>query len=831
MDSIEARQNVERVRHEIEQSRGTWVWKDYVNALRLIADVVFTRASGFILELVQNAEDAGRDLDTQGAVTISVSHTRLKFEHNGRLFTVGDLEAICGIRSSKKPERGTLGYLGIGFKSTFNAADRVEVYSGHYSFKFDRTHHEWITSAQETPWHVIPVWIDTPSESVSPDATTIIVRFRDDEARARVASDLRLLSAQLFLFLKWLKTIRIENEMDNTVFTLENLGEDDNETTTLARNGETERYRFFRKEVSVPKAVASDRLSQSHRENVTKREIAIAFSVDKWGNLFASPSGAMYGGVYSFVPLGEERSGVKFPIQADFLVQPGRDAINASAVWNRWLVDEITALCFEAIEIFRSHELWKFQYLTVFEFDNAVSGNEAYEKLFLPGLINKINAWMDSAPCVMSVDLEWMKRSDVVQLAETQEATDALVDMQLVARGELADVLGGRPGLRFVHPKAAAAQAGAFPKADRWSFLANSEYIVAQSGALDAPSWFRRLYEWLRLYPIYEEYFYYKTRTRVLRYHDNAIVLTSEGRVVVGGEVDILDVDQQELKISEIASKLDHQRALLHPEIISSVLDEKERTAIKGFLTGHLGVQLRNATAICRTSILPMIETRGQAPAISELVSFTQLCMKYLPAAELKGKEIWVVTKSNSIRRARETFFSTEFAPEKNWERHEAYLPEIEFLSALYIQPVCTPDEIHSWFDFFRLNGVRTPGTVEVEIFAENFVKHKLESRVNNITPVDKQNLGYDFVADDNSGEKVYLEIKGQSIETDVDLTPNEAQAAHAHGSSYWLCIVAQIPEYPVLYRVEDPDKIGRRSKVTVPAADWKQTRWLETSS
>jgi hypothetical protein len=35
---------------------------DYVNALKLVSQVIFTRSSGFVLELIQNAEDAGLGL-------------------------------------------------------------------------------------------------------------------------------------------------------------------------------------------------------------------------------------------------------------------------------------------------------------------------------------------------------------------------------------------------------------------------------------------------------------------------------------------------------------------------------------------------------------------------------------------------------------------------------------------------------------------------------------------------------------------------------------------------------------------------------------------------
>jgi hypothetical protein len=323
---------VEAIRSEFESSRGSRIWTDYVNALRLVSQVVFTRSSGFVLEFIQNAEDAGQGLSGNRGISISVSQHRLKFVHNGRPFDKSNLGAICGIRSSKKPERGTLGYLGIGFKSAFKVADCVEVYSNGYRFKFDRNHAEWSGRAVETPWHVIPLWLDQPSEPIEAEKTTFIIQLRDEEAHAHLMEGLKAIRAELYLFLKWIKSISIKDEVSGETWTVEDSGSTSDGITTLKQNGEEHRFRFFRREVTVPEHVKPDRLTQEYRANVTKREIAVAFAIDAKGNLDPSPSTAMYGGVYSFLPLGESKSGAKFPIQADFLVQPGRDSINAEAL-------------------------------------------------------------------------------------------------------------------------------------------------------------------------------------------------------------------------------------------------------------------------------------------------------------------------------------------------------------------------------------------------------------------------------------------------------------------------------------------------------------------
>jgi len=171
-----AKEVVDNIRKEIEDARETHIWDDYVNALRLISQVVFTRSSGFILELIQNAEDSGLYVPQPGNFEIRINQQRVKISHNGQPFNENDVKAISGIRSSKKPEQGFLGYLGIGFKSVLKITDRPEIYSNAFQFKFDRTH--W-TDPSSTPWHVIPIWIDKPSEPVDQSKTTFVIPFRE----------------------------------------------------------------------------------------------------------------------------------------------------------------------------------------------------------------------------------------------------------------------------------------------------------------------------------------------------------------------------------------------------------------------------------------------------------------------------------------------------------------------------------------------------------------------------------------------------------------------------------------------------------------------------
>lgn len=542
MESVPVKKSeVERIRDEFARSKDTHIWKDYVNALRLVSQVVFTRSSGFVLEFIQNAEDAGQGYGGKGDVHVFVNRDRLKFVHNGRPFDQINLRAICGIQSSKKPERGTLGYLGIGFKSAFKVADCIEVYSNGFQFKFDRNDEEWIGQASETPWHVIPIWLEEPSESVEVEKTTFIVRLRNEDAYQHLMTGLKEIRAELYLFLKWIKRIQITDEVSGETWSLEDLGEAPDGITTLTQNGVIHRFKFFRREVEVPATVKPDRLTQEYRANVTKREIAIAFAVDGKGNLDPTPATAMYGGVYSFLPLGESKSGAKFPIQADFLVQPGRDAVNAEALWNHWLVGEVAELCKEAIGFFQKHDVWKYQFLAAFEFTRS-KGYEAHDKLFGPKLIEPIEKFLSENPCVLTIDDKWARLSEVVLLTESAQAAKGLVEMGVLANDEIGQVLGGSPGLQLLHPKVAEGQSHRFRKVDRWVLFENEEFLEAKAASNDAATWYRSLYQWLHTYPIYEDYFYYKPKKRIKRYDGKEIVLTADKHAVAGAGVWLLEL-------------------------------------------------------------------------------------------------------------------------------------------------------------------------------------------------------------------------------------------------------------------------------------------------
>ncbi|MBI4446879.1 MAG: DUF3883 domain-containing protein [Acidobacteria bacterium] len=758
---------------------------------------------------------------------ISISPTRVKITHNGRPFSAADAKAISGIRSSKKPEKGTLGYLGIGFKSIFKVSDSPEVYSNGYQFKFDRNY--WPESSG-TPWQAMPIWIDEPSEAVEPGGTTFIIPFTKQTSASAVLEEVKELGTELYLFLRWLKKIQITDELSGKTWSLENLGESSDNIVTLRRDGQQQRFRFFRRTLTtVPDSVKSDRLTQEYRRNVTQREIAIAFALDGEGDLAPSEAGAMYGGVYSFLPLGEARSGAKFPIQADFLVQPGRDAINYEAPWNHWLTEEVASLCKEAIQAFKEHQRWKYQILPVFEFRKSI-GLESYDRLFGPKLIEPLESFLKEDPCIPTHDGHWVKPGHAVRLVEDQRASDDLVTLCILSKDQIAQVLGRDSNLKLAHPAVQDSKSITIREVKRHDLLTNESFLEEMSKAPDAPGWFRSVYLWLQKHPIYREY---RRRKEVIGYHEFPFILTAKKELLKGGTVWIPDLPPADPILNELAGSLQETRSVLHPEILGGG-NEQEQRELRGFLTGLTGVQLLDRKTVCRDAILPRILTTAPKPARELLLKYTRYCQQILGAELGLEPELWVLTKSGEVEPATRVLFSFEYKPEQDWETNKKYVPGLSFLSPEYLSTLNDDAHLKTWRQFFKVGGLKTAPDNGVEDFAMNYAVECLRSHCRSVTRLEKRNFGYDLEAEKTDGQKMYIEVKGQTLDHDVELTGNETEAADKYKDEFYVFVISSIPENPSPYIIRNPAApgVGKKDKLTIPTETWKSGRWkLDTRS
>jgi hypothetical protein len=170
----------------------------------------------------------------------------------------------------------------------------------------------------------------------------------------------------------------------------------------------------FKKEFEVPEHIRKDDVMvKAKRGDVIKREAAIAFELDPRANDLKPVEETRFWLMYSFLPLAEVRTGLKFLIQADFIVHPGRRYINVEAKWNHWVMQCIAKLLKTAIDYVRKR--FKTTYLIVFDYKPV--GDEIWYKLIEPYIVKTINEVLEN-PVVLCHKGHEVRLSQVVKASE-----------------------------------------------------------------------------------------------------------------------------------------------------------------------------------------------------------------------------------------------------------------------------------------------------------------------------------------------------------------------------------------------------------------------------
>lgn len=804
---------LKELKKEIESCKDTRIWVDTTRAVSLISDLIFTRSTHFILEFIQNAEDAGLGQPNDGEMNIKISRKRILITHNAKLFTKNDVNSLCGIRTTKKPELGSIGYLGIGFKSVFKVTDSPHIFSGEFQFKFDKN--EWDNPDEEL-WQIIPLTVENPPIIFDPEKTIFFLPFRNENCYEETKNELKNLGLHLYLFLKWLKKIEIIDEETDETILLENVGIEDG-IIKLLKNGEEERFLIFRTNCKVPDDILTDSVTISaKRSKVTNREITVAFKIDEENYLCPLSGSKAYGSIYSFLPIGEENSGAEFLIQADFIVVPGRESINYEAKWNHWLVKEIANLVKDSIEIFKKNDTWKNQYLTLFEFTNY-SGQPSFEKLFLPELHNPIQNFLVNNS-ILTQDGDFVDPNNAVVIGED---TEVLLDP-----GDLKIIF---PEIEYPKPVSHQTELGPFssevPTVRILDIAKNEDFLIEKSKKQNAIEWFKTLYstifEWADRYRGGSKYLWKK------RYFPIPI-LTENLQIKDYDEVFFKSIPTE---VTELINKYSEvKNALLEIYFLHPILENEFSSKFEEYLK----IRRFDFSKICEDLFLPQIITTTDPPSKKKLIAFTQLIQKGM--IDLY-EDIWVLTKNGIFMPSSEVFLSTEYSPSQNWEKNKKYIPNIEFLSEKYIKDEKdNTEKISEWKEFFENSGVKDQGNKNhVDSFGVNYSIEKLKSKeiianlgykFSNFDDVQNQSeVGCDFIGYLSNSKKKYIEIKSRVQAKDIELTPNETNHADMYKKDYFLAIVDGIPENPEFYLINDPVKHGKKDRITIPRKKWTNFR------
>lgn len=171
-----------------------------------------------LIELIQNADDA-----CSSKAIITRKDGNIIFANNGRPFNEEDIISISRSGSSNKKRGETIGYRGIGFKSSSFLSSDIIIYSSNTCFTFSRSKTANILGASinEVPTVRIPFNCDTKNYSgiinqlINDGYTTIFIFTKANENTLH--DELETFSPDILIFLKYLKEIEILNFGNNKV--------------------------------------------------------------------------------------------------------------------------------------------------------------------------------------------------------------------------------------------------------------------------------------------------------------------------------------------------------------------------------------------------------------------------------------------------------------------------------------------------------------------------------------------------------------------------------------------------------------------------------------
>ena len=148
-----------------------------------------------VSELLQNADDAGAT-----EATVEIKEGEFVFSHDGDDFIEDNFASLCRFGYSNKRTMQTIGFRGIGFKSTFSLGDEVHLVTPTLSVMFQRKR------------FYEPRWIDR--RRASSGTTEVRVRIKDKHRLTKLQENLSewIKTPASLLFFKTIRKLRIQDE-------------------------------------------------------------------------------------------------------------------------------------------------------------------------------------------------------------------------------------------------------------------------------------------------------------------------------------------------------------------------------------------------------------------------------------------------------------------------------------------------------------------------------------------------------------------------------------------------------------------------------------------
>lgn len=811
----------------------TSIWGDYVNMLKMLKGL-FKSERHWLLEFLQNAEDVHAQ-----RFSVRFDDEALQIMNDGYTISGDDLRSLCGVHSHKSRAQGHLGYLGLGFKSIFRVTDRVDVHSGTFHFKFDRS--EWVghEPLTEWPWEVLPLEIEpTPL----PEGFITSFRIPTTDTRFRSLSDAlaRFMGgpdfpSEITLLLDNVTVLEVQLPGRTFVVRREVPSDDKSGGVSLLpggphvrrisilrqEDGSTDRshYLVTSRKVPVTEDVAKDRTTEedARRYGVRQCQIGVILGLDA-----ADEPVELQGrlaGVYSFLPLEGEETGLPFGVFGDFVPDPGRDLVKYDLLWNRWLCLEIVNLFRDTVEKFsRSPNAWGMfpAHLlnALYESCKTTTAGGLGPRFWQDHLQKPIFEILCQGRFYQDHHGELRTLGELVFLSRTVREALGKEGIQL---------LGERLPQKYVASEALESIIGSSARGpaetlDEVYYLLKNRLLL--EGLSTSPGILRELY--CDIAELSSRQLGYRLRGRDgrdTRLDTAPFVLGEDNQLHAIGDIIMLPED--------IGSFGELQRGsgkvLLHSEITqdAEAVSQLVRCGLQVLERPSILTQMQHFVSQCRSQ--KDCEGMGQRYP-DDIIEATL----YLAANDLSPQSSLLVSQDEAMVEARHLFLP---GAHLDWMRvwQDGHLPSYAPLHALYTDPTklsklsISMEKAKKFFQSLGVHGFDAVGDKDlIEDAAYAIAETQLRNEGHNPVRVHhRQEVGYDMQCQGHC--KAVFEVKGMSNPGDIVLEPRETEVATIYREDYYLVCIHGLPAHPVCAPpLKDPIRVCQPiERARVPKAAW----------
>ncbi|NKQ39428.1 MAG: hypothetical protein HF967_08220, partial [Methanosarcinales archaeon] len=363
-----------------------------LNNFSKIAKEIQTKNDHFIFELIQNAEDNEYE-KSKPTIKFIINFDSLIIQNNEKGFYEENVKALCNIGGSSKIKKGYIGEKGIGFKSVFMVANKVQIYSNGFQFQFWHHKDNTLWKKFENTTMIIPEWIEKSPDFIDLKQTNFILYLKP-ETNEKISKYIEKIQPLLLLFLKKLKVIEIEDKNKNKI---RRLGLNKREgIVEIFDDDEKNYWKVIKKSFNAPQNIGGER-----RKDVNETEIVLAFTLKD--DYTSNTSNDQF--IFAFLPI--KKYGFKFLIHADFILSISREDILKDNKWNVWIRDSIIEVFLDAIIEFKKDEKLKYNFYDYLSFD------EVKDEFFLP-IVEQIFEKLKEEECILTSEDRWKKPSKIL---------------------------------------------------------------------------------------------------------------------------------------------------------------------------------------------------------------------------------------------------------------------------------------------------------------------------------------------------------------------------------------------------------------------------------